>query len=135
MIKMVRCTRKPVLDGFFILVPDGPALVKLVPPEVLLEARREKRAAADEKAAKKAENQRKEEERQREQMEKGRVPPSEMFKGEGSPYSSWDSEGFPLATLDGKELSKSGAGKLRKQFEQQARRHASYLEWKRNNPS
>jgi len=114
---------------------DGRALVKLVPPEVLLEARRQKRAALDEKAAKKAENQRKEEERQREIMEKGRVPPNEMFKGGESQYSSWDADGFPLTTLDGKELSKSESKKLRRLYDQQARKHAAYLEWMRTNPS
>jgi len=114
---------------------DGRALVKLVPPEVLLEARRQKRAAVDEKAAKKAENQRKEVERQREIVEKGRQPPSEMFKGEGSQYSSWDVDGFPLTTLDGKELSKSETKKLRKIFEQQGRKHAVYQEWIRTNSS
>ena len=95
-------------------------MVKLVPPEVLLEARRAKRAAAEEKAAKRAENLRKERDRIREQMEKGKVPPSELFKGESSVYSSWNEEGFPLTRLDGEELTKSEIKKLKKEQEQQA---------------
>jgi len=114
---------------------DGRALVKLVPPETLLEARRQKRAAADEKTAKKAENLRKEQERQKEQMEKGRIPPSEMFKGERSAYLDWDADGFPLKKLDGQDLSKNEIKKLRNQFDQQAKKHAAYLVWRRDNPS
>lgn len=107
-------------------------MVKLVPAEILLEARDQKRAAAVEKLAKKAENLAKEREKKQEQMEKGRVSPGEIFRGEGQPYGSWTAEGIPLTKLDGQELSKSESKKVRKLWEEQGKRHELYLQWMRD---
>jgi len=111
---------------------DGKALVKLVNPESLLRARDEKVAAAAEKAAKKAAAVEAEKAKKIARMEKGKVPPTEMFKppnvSEGT-YASWSETGLPLTDAEGAEVSKAKSKKLAKEWEIQKKLHDEYLEW------
>ncbi|KAI0358609.1 hypothetical protein OH77DRAFT_1421018 [Trametes cingulata] len=113
---------------------DGKALVKLVPPEELIRAREEKRAQAEAKAARKAAAAGAERQKRLAQLEKGRVPPQEMYKppnvAEGT-YGSWDENGVPLTDGEGKELSKSASKKLQKEWTLQKKRHEEFLEWQK----
>ncbi|KAF8236044.1 hypothetical protein L208DRAFT_1391483 [Tricholoma matsutake] len=113
---------------------DGKALVKLVPPTELIKARDEKRAQIEAKAAKKAVTGEAERLKRQRKLEKGRMPPTEMFKppnvAEGM-YSTWDDMGLPLADGDGKELSKNQTKKVQKEWTAQRNIHEDYLAWKK----
>lgn len=109
---------------------DGRALVKIVPPENLIKARTEKRAAVDEKAAKKSANLAAEREQLRQRMEKAKTPPSEMFKGpDHTQYGSWDDNGIPITMTNGDPLSKSAAKAVKKEWDKQQKKHQEYLVW------
>lgn len=115
------------------LLADGKALVKLVSPQELIKARDEKRALADSKAAKKAAAAEADRLKRQQRMEKGRVPPEEMFKPpnvtEGT-YSSWDATGIPVTDREGKDISKSGAKKFAKEWGAQKKLHEEFLAWR-----
>ena len=67
-------------------------------------------------------------------LEKGRVPPQELFRPPNVPegtYGSWDAEGLPLTDGEGKELSKSAGKKVKKEWELQEKRHKDFLEWQK----
>lgn len=113
---------------------DGGALYKLVDPEVLIRQREEKAQLAAEKAAKKAASAQAAEAKRIAQLEKGRVPPSEMFKPPHAPqglYSQWDEAGVPTHDGDGNEVSKSLAKKLAKESKAQEKSHEAFLAWQR----
>lgn len=116
------------------LATDGKALVKLVPPAELIKARDEKRAQAEAKAARKAASVEAERQKRIAVLEKGRVPPQELFRPPNVPegtYGSWDDNGVPLTDGDGKELSKSAAKKVKKEWDLQEKRHRDFLEWQK----
>jgi cysteinyl-tRNA synthetase len=107
--------------------------VKLVAPAELVKARDEKRAAAEAKAAKKAAQVAEERRKREAKLEKGRVPPTELFRPpnvEEGKYSTWDEKGIPLTDGDGKELSKNQAKKAEKDWAVQDKLHQEYLKWK-----
>lgn len=104
---------------------DGRALVKLIPSEQLRAARDEKAAIAKEKADKKAASQAAIEAKKREKLEKGRMPPSELFRN--AEYSKWDNDGLPTHDAKGEEIAKSRAKKLKKEWDQQAKLHEAFL--------
>ncbi|BGP18099.1 cysteinyl-tRNA synthetase [Rhodosporidiobolus nylandii] len=107
---------------------DGRAMVKLVPPSQLRAARDAKAAAAAEKAARKAAAAAAAEAKRLERLEKGRTPPSEMFRGEkGAEFAEWDQDGVPTKGKDGEELPKSRVKKLRKEWEGQKKLHDEFL--------
>ncbi|CAE6436001.1 unnamed protein product [Rhizoctonia solani] len=111
---------------------DGKALVKLVPPDVLLKARDEKLAQATEKSAKKAAQTEAAKAKQLAKLERGKLSPTEMFRPPNVPegtYGSWDDRGLPLTDATGAELSKSRSKKLAKEWEIQNKAHE---EWKVN---
>ncbi|PIL36043.1 hypothetical protein GSI_01703 [Ganoderma sinense ZZ0214-1] len=113
---------------------DGKALVKLVPPAELIKARDEKRAQAETKAARKAASVEAERQKRIATLEKGRVPPQELFRPPNIPagtYGSWDGNGVPLTDGEGKELSKSAAKKVKKEWDLQEKRHRDFLEWQK----
>jgi len=113
---------------------DGRALVKLVPPTELIKARDEKRAQIEAKAAKKAAAVEAERLKRQQRLDKGRVPPVELFKPPNVPegmYSTWNDEGLPLSDGEGKELSKNQAKKVQRDLTAQIKLHADYLAWKR----
>jgi len=113
---------------------DGKALVKLVDPAELIRAREEKRAEGEAKAAKKAAAQELERQKNMQKMERGSIPPEQVFKPpnvlEGV-YGSWDDQGVPLTDGEGKELSKNQAKKVQKGWTTQKRLHEEYLAWKK----
>jgi len=112
---------------------DGKALVKLVDPAQLLKAREEKRAMAEVKAAKKAATVEAERVKRLQRLEKGRTPPSQMFRPpHGTEYGSWDDAGMPLTDGEGKPLSKNAVKKLQKEYAAQAKAHEEFLEWQKN---
>lgn len=76
------------------------------------------RSRKDEQAAQKAEKER-----------LRSVPPSEYFKqGEyEGVYSKFDESGFPTHDVDGKEVTKSMAKKLKKKLEKHEKLYAAYL--------
>lgn len=113
---------------------DGKALVKLVPPAELIKARDEKRAIAEAKAASKAAKIEAERQKRIQKLEKGRVPPQELFKPPNVPegtYGSWDEDGVPLTDHEGKELSKNRAKTVRKEWANQKKAHEEFLAWQR----
>ncbi|KAI8993929.1 tRNA synthetases class I (C) catalytic domain-containing protein [Trametes punicea] len=113
---------------------DSKALVKLVPPEELIKAREEKRAQAEAKAARKAAAAEAERQKRIAALEKGRIPPEELFRPPNVPegiYGSWDEKGLPLTDGEGKELSKSASKKLQKEWALQKKRHEDWSEWQK----
>ena len=113
---------------------DGRALVKLVPAEELIAAREAKRAAAEAKAAKKAAAQAAEEQKRIQKLEKGRLPPSELFRPPQVPegtYSQWAENGLPTHDGEGKELSKNQVKKVQKEWAAQEKLHQAFLEWQK----
>ncbi|KAG7099644.1 hypothetical protein E1B28_001470 [Marasmius oreades] len=109
---------------------DGQALVKLEDPAELIRVRDEKKAQAQAKAAKKAAAAEVEHQKRLQRLEKGRVPPEQLFKPpnvtEGT-YGSWDEVGIPLTDGEGKELSKNQAKKVQKCYADQRRLHEEFL--------
>ena len=111
---------------------DGKALVKLVDPALLVKAREEKRAMLEAKAAKKSAAAEVERQKRIAKLEKGRTPPSELFKPPYVPagtYGSYDEQGIPLTDLEGNPLSKNAAKKVQKDFLAQVKAHKEFLEW------
>jgi len=111
---------------------DGRALVKLVDPETLQRAREEKAAIVAEKAAKKAAQAEADLAKKRAKLERGRLPPDEMFKPPNVPegsYGSWSEDGIPLTDGTGVELNKSRGKKLTKEWEIQKKLHTEWEEW------
>jgi len=113
---------------------DGKALVKLVDPAELIRAREEKRGQAEAKGAKKAAAQELERQKKLQKMERGSVPPEQLFRPPNVPegvYGSWDDQGLPLTDSEGKELSKNQTKKVQKEWTTQKKLHEEYLAWKK----
>jgi cysteinyl-tRNA synthetase len=71
-------------------------------------------------------------------MEKGRVPPEEMFRPPNVPegtYIRWDEHGLPTATGSGEELSKNQQKRARKEWDGQKKLHEEFLAWKKEQES
>ena len=116
-------------------VLDGKALVKLVDPAQLQRARDEKRAQAEAKAAKKAEAAEIERKKRLARLERGRVPPDQLFRPPNVPdnlYGSFDDQGIPLTDGEGRPLSKNASKKIRKEYDNQVTAHREFLEWRAN---
>jgi cysteinyl-tRNA synthetase len=103
-------------------------------PSDLIKARDEKRALADSKTAKKAAAAEVERLKRQQRLEKGRVPAEEMFKPPNVPegsYSKWNDVGLPMLDGEGKELSRSGAKKVAKDWGIQKKLHEEFLAWQK----
>ncbi|XP_078029221.1 cysteine--tRNA ligase, cytoplasmic isoform X1 [Epinephelus lanceolatus] len=109
-----------------------PTVVKLVDKETLLKEREEKKQMEEEKKRKKDEAAKKKEEQEMAKLAKMKVSPSEMFLTETDKYSKFDETGFPTHDVEGKELSKGQAKKLRKLYETQEKLHNEYLQMDQN---
>ncbi len=112
--------------------------MKLVSPSDLTKAKEEKLAFAEAKAAKKQAQIEAEQRKRLQKVEKGRVPPSDMFKPPNVPqgtYGSWNEDGIPLTDGEGRELSKNQAKKVQKEYVNQDKLHREYLEWQKNSAS
>src|SRR5882762_3091941 len=106
-----------------------------MPPSDLMKARDEKRALADLKAAKKAAAAEADRLKRQQRLEKGRVPAEEMFKPPNVPegtYSKWSDAGLPVIDGEGKEISKSGAKKMAKDWATQKKLHEEFLAWQKD---
>ena len=106
----------------------------MVDPAKLIRAREEKRAEAEAKAAKKAAAQEVERQKKLQKLERGSIPPEQLFKPPNVPegvYGSWDDQGLPLTDGEGKGLSKNQAKKAQKEWTSQKRLHEEYLAWKK----
>lgn len=113
----------------------GGALYKLYPPEQLIKQREEKAQAAADKQAKKAASAAAAEAKRIATLEKGRTPPSEMFKPPNVPegtYSAWDETGLPTLDGEGKEVAKSASKRMLKEFKAQEKAHAAFVEWQKS---
>lgn len=88
-------------------------------PEILRRARDEKLAAAQEKLARKAASVAAVEAKRLEKLEKGRLPPTEMFRANTEEFSAWDDKGLPTKDKEGLDLPKSKAKKLSKEWDAQ----------------
>lgn len=131
---MIKRVRRCFLLFIFVLVPDfnlartdGKALVKLVAPEVLRQAREEKLAMAAEKLARKAEAKAIEEAKRIERLQKGSLSPFDMFKT--VEYSAWDEQGLPTIDKEGVEVAKSKSKKLKKEWDGQNKLWIAYKQW------
>ncbi|KAH9979011.1 tRNA synthetases class I (C) catalytic domain-containing protein [Lactifluus volemus] len=100
---------------------DGKALVKWVDPTELIRAREEKRMQVEAKAEKKAAAQELERQKKLQKLERGSVPPEQL----------WDDQGLPLTDGEGKELSKNQTKKVQKEWTMQRKLHEEYLAWKK----
>jgi len=96
------------------------------------ELKKEILAKQQQEAAKREEKKKRQEEAQKkllEELERGRLPPNEMFKQgewEGQ-FSKYDSDGIPTHDIDNKEIPKSQRKKLMKEYEKQKKLHEKYL--------
>lgn len=113
---------------------DGRALVKLVPPAQLHAARDAKAQALADKAARKAAAAEQARLKRIENLRKGRVAPSDMFRephyvptADAPGFGAWDDQGIPTAASNGEALSKKRRKNLEKDFERQSKLHADYL--------
>ena len=101
----------------------APALVRPV-TEGLKAARRER----EDKARAKEEAKQQREREVLEKLQKGKLPPNEIFKPpHSSEYSAWDGDGVPTTGKDGQPLTSSRVKKLKKEWEQQRKAHEKYL--------
>ncbi|XP_071345828.1 cysteine--tRNA ligase, cytoplasmic isoform X1 [Trachinotus anak] len=109
-----------------------PTVVKLVDKETLLKEREEKKKMEEEKRRKKEEAAKKKQEQEMAKLAKMKIPPCELFRAETDKYSKFDETGFPTHDVEGKELSKGQAKKLRKLYEAQEKLHNEYLQMNQN---
>lgn len=108
---------------------NAPALVRPVDDE-LRSARAEKEARMQQKAAAKEAARLEKERKEREEDEKAKVDPKQMFRM--PEYSAWDDEGLPIKEADGSEVTKSKSKKLRKEWERQKKAHEGWLKKQQN---
>jgi cysteinyl-tRNA synthetase len=102
---------------------NAPALVRPV-TEGLKAARRER----EDRARQKEEAKKKREQEALEKLQKGRLPPTEMFKPpHSSDYSAWDPDGIPTTAKDGSALTASKIKRLKKEWDLQRKAHEKYL--------
>nr|POE72856.1 cysteine--trna ligase [Quercus suber] len=103
---------------------NQPALVR--PLSASLRAERiDREAAATSKAASKAKAIAEKEAADKERLEKGKMPPLDMFRT--SEFSAWDEGGLPTKDAEGKEVAKSRMKKLKKDWERQHKAHEAWL--------
>lgn len=106
---------------------DGRALFKFVPAEQLQAQRAEKERMVAEKAARKAAAAEAARAKRREQLERGRVAPADMFRAPHTDaYTAWDEQGIPTHDAQG-ELSKKRRKNAEKDYERQTKLHNDYL--------
>lgn len=113
---------------------DGRGLVKLVPAEQLHAAREEKERAAADKAARKAQAAEQARQKRREQLEKGRVAPQDMFRAphytpapDAPAFGTFDEQGLPTHDVQGEAIAKKRRKNLEKEYERQVKLHKDFL--------
>lgn len=98
-----------------------PALIRRVTP-ALRAARQERDEGNRQREAAKVERAREAQAK----ADKGRLSPMDMFRTDE--YSEWDRDGIPVRDKEGKEITKSRAKKLRKEWERQKKLHEVWAE-------
>lgn len=98
-----------------------PALIRRVTP-ALRAARQERDERDQQREAVKVERAREAQAK----ADKGRLSPMDMFRTDE--YSVWDQDGIPVRDKEGKEITKSRAKKLRKEWERQKKLHEGWVE-------
>jgi cysteinyl-tRNA synthetase len=78
------------------------------------------------KLAERAERLKIENAKKLERLEKGRTPPSELFRT--AEFSAWDERGVPTLDAEGAEVAKSRRKKLEKEWSQQEKLHREFLD-------
>lgn len=108
---------------------DGKARIKFVPAAELRAAREEKERLQAEKASRKAATAEAARQKRREQLERGRVAPADMFRPPHSQegYGGWDEQGIPTLDANGEALAKKRRKNLEKEHERQVKLHEDYL--------
>ena len=107
---------------------NGQALFKFVPAEQLRAQRAEKERMIAEKAARKAAAAEAARVKRREQLERGRIAPQDMFRApHTNQYTAWDQQGIPTQDEQGEALGKKRRKNLEKEYERQLKLHADYL--------
>ncbi|WFD02732.1 cysteine--tRNA ligase [Malassezia obtusa] len=113
---------------------DGRGLVKLVPAEQLQAARAEKERLQAEKTARKAQAAEQARQKRREQLEKGRVAPQDMFRAphytpsaDAPAFGTFDERGIPTHDVHGEAIAKKRRKNLEKEYERQVKLHNDYL--------
>ena len=111
--------------GIYLEDRDGlPALIRPVSTSVREERAKGEQASAA-KAAAKAKAKEEAAAKAAAAADKGKLSHLEMFRT--SEYTAWDDEGFPLKDAEGEELTKSRGKKLKKDYEQQKKKHTAWL--------
>lgn len=113
---------------------QGNGLVKVLTEKEkadLLKQRAEKEAKALEKERKKKEAEEKAKQKEKEKLEKMKINPKDMFKGQG--FKEFDEEGIPTVNADGTEVSKSARKKMLKQWGTQKKLYDEYLKSQEKN--
>ncbi|KAI7935855.1 hypothetical protein MJO28_016726 [Puccinia striiformis f. sp. tritici] len=106
---------------------DGKALVKLLPSEILIQARDLKQRIQKEKEEKLAKIKRDQQLKLQEKLNKGKVNPIDMFKNLKE-FNQFDQNGIPTHFSDsGDEIPKSKRKKFIKEWEIQNKLHLDYL--------
>lgn len=101
-----------------------PALIRLVTPAL--------RAARQERDDRDRQRETAKVERDRDaqaKADKGRLSHLEMFRTEE--YTAWDADGLPTRDSEGKEITKSKAKRLRKEWDRQRKLHEAWKEMKK----
>uniref|UniRef100_A0A669DTP2 Cysteine--tRNA ligase, cytoplasmic n=1 Tax=Oreochromis niloticus TaxID=8128 RepID=A0A669DTP2_ORENI len=109
-----------------------PTVVKLVDKETLLKEREEKKRVREDIITHRVKIFMFLLLFQMAKLAKMKIPASEMFRSETDKYSKFDETGFPTHDVEGKELSKGQAKKLRKLYETQEKLHNEYLQMNQN---
>ncbi|XP_076856467.1 cysteine--tRNA ligase, cytoplasmic isoform X1 [Brachyhypopomus gauderio] len=134
-LQLCDAVRDDILPDLGVRLEDHEGLrtvLKLVDRETLMKEREEKKKLEEEKKKKKEEALRKKQEQEMAKQAKMKIPPSEMFRSETEKYSSFDDTGFPTHDVEGKEISKGQAKKLRKLYEAQEKLYNDYLQSSQN---
>ena len=113
---------------------DGRALYKLVDPSALIRQRDERVAIAADKASKKEATAAAAESKRIATLEKGRIPPGEMFRPpnvDTGLYSQWDEQGIPVKDGEGNEVTKNAGKKFLKEWKSQEKAHEAFVVWQK----
>jgi cysteinyl-tRNA synthetase len=92
----------------------------------LIKQREIKKAREAEKQAKKAQAAALLEQKRLERLEKGKIPPEQMFLSFDKEYSKFDENGIPTHDNEGTEVAKSRRKKLQKEWDAQKKLHLEY---------
>eukprot|EP00123_Amoebidium_parasiticum_P000603 comp11446_c0_seq1/m.5866 comp11446_c0_seq1/g.5866 ORF comp11446_c0_seq1/g.5866 comp11446_c0_seq1/m.5866 type:complete len:729 (-) comp11446_c0_seq1:361-2547(-) len=112
--------------------PGEKAVVKLVDKDQLMKERQQALEAQEAKERAKEEARKKKEAAEKEKLEKGKVAPSDMFRGQVDEsgkqlFSAYDDKGLPTHDGEGVEIGKSRRKKLEAEQKKQEKLHEAYL--------